>query len=173
MRLRDLWTRLRQGWASSGEEPPTVEYPKGEPREPPGEPAHRGYIPPGARPVIVKQEEARIGGIPGLVFRRREVVMRDDHNAKYSHYETNPVILACGCVVSSPRDVAGLSDVTRMPICRRCVRICLCGHRTAPAERVMLPGQGYLCIVCHAAMRKQQRRAAVLRFFLGCLVRRE
>ena len=131
-------------------------------------------FPPGLRPVLVKQEDAQIGGIPELTFRRREVSLRDENNAKYTQFETNPIILrGCGCMVTSPREVAYISNISGLPVCRRCAAKCVCGHKTAPNERVHIPDQGYLCTGCYMVLIKQQRKGRVVNLLFGSFFRRD
>ncbi len=174
MLIKRLLRRLADRWLGPSELVPLSPPPPGEAAPnvledaapPTGLPEQ-----PEVRAVLVKQEDAHVLGVPGLHFRRREVTTRDAQNAKYTHFETNPIVLGCGCMVSSPRDVAYISDISGRPVCRRCAKWCICGHKTAPTERVQIPEQGFLCIACHQALAKAQWKARIIRFFLGAFVK--
>jgi len=130
--------------------------------------------PAGTRPVLIRTETAHIPGVQDLRFVRREVRFRDDKEAKYSGFETTRVVLAgCNCVVSGPNDVAYMSDISGLPVCTKCARVCLCGHKVGPLERVMVEPGKFMCAVCYEAQRRRERWAVVGRVLLGPFVKRE
>ena len=124
--------------------------------------------PPGVQPVVIKTETATIPGLQALQFTRKTMVLKDEHNAKFEAFEINRNVLhGCGCVVTSPNDVAYLSDLTGLPVCRRCAATCVCGHKVAPSERVMLQPRIFICKVCHESQVQAERRSRFWRWLLG------
>lgn len=133
-----------------------------------------GGFPPGTRPVIMESEEAAMPGFPELRFRRTRCILRDQSNAKYTSFHTNRILLTgCNCFVSGPNEVAYLSDISGKPVCRRCATVCICGHKVAPNERVMVGRRSYLCNVCHDKEQRRQRMESVKQFILGPFIRRQ
>ena len=169
MSLRHLKERLRAAWrAFSGGQTPvqTMGYHF---EEPP--PQRDGGLPPGVEPVIVRSEEAEVVGAPYLHFVRTETTLRDKNNAKYTKKTTRPLILpGCGCMISGPAEVAYLSDLSGLPVCRRCASTCTCGHKVAPRERVRVADRTTICAVCYETACKQERRQRLIRFFIGPFV---
>lgn len=166
-----LRQRLRAAWQAFHGPPVAAGFMAGEPAQGmPGE-AAPGY-PPGTRPVVAKSQEVLVDGVPHLRFSRQEVLLRDENNAKITHTIVRPtILLGCGCMVSSPRDVAYLSDICGLPVCRRCATVCVCGHKVAPKERVMVAPRTFMCIVCARQQQKMQFRARLIRFLLGGFMR--
>lgn len=133
----------------------------------PGGDAPAGF-PPGTEPVLVESNEVNVAGAPGLHFAKRRVTLRGDKNAKYTQTQLNPLILAgCRCMVASPHDVAYLSDISNLPVCRRCAATCDCGHKVAPRERVRIGPRAYICVECLKVQQRAQRWEGIRQIFLG------
>ena len=171
MSLRELFRSIfrRRGQGSITINPAGPQFRAGpDPDAPPFSP------PNGTKPVLVRTETAHIPGVQDLRFVRREVRFRDDQNAKYSGFETTRVVLAgCGCVASGPNDVAYMSDISGLPVCTKCGRVCICGHKVGTMERVMVEPGKFICVVCHEQQRRRERWAAFWRMLFGPFVTRE
>lgn len=136
----------------------------------PGGDAPPAGFPPGTEPVLVESNEVNVAGAPGLHFAKRRVTLRGDKNAKYTQTQLNPLILAgCRCMVSTPHDVAYLSDISGLPVCRRCAATCDCGHKVAPRERVKIGPRAYMCIACFRMELRAKRWQGIRQLFLGSL----
>ncbi len=127
------------------------------------------FTPPaGTKPVLMRTETAHIPGVQDLRFVRREGRFRDANNAKYRGSETTRVILAgCHCVVSGPNDVAYMSDISGLPVCTKCARACLCGHKVGHLERKMIEPGKFICAVCYKKKRRKELWVALGRIFFG------
>jgi hypothetical protein len=169
----NIFERLRNLFRRSGQVNPMPDPTGPDPHigTAPGPDPAPFQIPPGMRPIIIKTEQANIPGPQPLSFRRREVILRDAQNAKYSMLEvTRQILPGCSHVVDGPSHVGGISDITGRYICDKCIRPChLCGRQTAPTERIPSPQGKYLfmCIICQAEVQKKERRAAFWHFILG------
>lgn len=129
-------------------------------------------IPPGLRPLVIKTQVAEIPGLQPMRFVRKVTVLRDDQRAKYESLEVTRIVLrGCGCLASGPDDVAYLSDITGLPVCVRCAKTCICGHKVAPSERVQIEPRLYMCSVCHAMLQKEERRRRFWRTLFGPFIR--
>lgn len=162
--LDGLRNILRRRGPDNDQTPPATPAPSPPPFTPP----------PGTRPVIVKTQTAHISGIQDLDFVKREIRFRDDQNAKYSESVVQPTVLdGCHCVVTSPHEVAYVSDISGLPVCAKCARVCICGHKVGPLERVMVEPGKFMCTACHDELRRKARWAAIGRFLLGSFVSQE
>lgn len=146
-------------------------------------------VPPGLRPVLTEDQQASIDGVQVLNYHRKTLHMKDPQNGKYRLYKKNAQILGgCGCVSSSPNDVAFLSQITGLPVCKECERtvarlraitrneVNICNHKVAPHELQRVEGYGYLCAYCMATYRKALRRKrlmGVASFFLSPLIKKD
>ena len=166
-RIRDMFRRRGQGNIPMNAADPGFQ-PGPDPAPPPFNP------PNGTTPVLIRTETAHIPGVQDLRFVRREVRFRDDQNAKYSGFETRREVLAgCNCVVSGPNDVAYMSDISGLPVCVKCARVCVCGHKVGTRERVMLEPGKFICVVCYEGQQRKERRAAIRSILLGPFIKRE
>lgn len=167
-----MWDRIRgmfrrRGLTNAPMNPPGPEF------QPGLEPDPQPFAPPnGTRPILVRTETAHIPGVQDLRFVRREVRFRDDQNAKYSGFETTRMVLAgCNCVVSGPNEVAYMSDISRLPVCTKCARVCICGHKVGPLERKMIAPSKFMCKVCYKRLRWKEFWAVLGRILLGPFVK--
>lgn len=160
-----LWQRMTSAWRAF-RQPQGMAVPAQPQREPEGQVPPE--FPPGTEPVIVESNVVNVGGFPDLQFVKRRMTLRDRNNAKYTQTQLNPLVLpGCGCVVSSPHDVAYVSDISGLPVCRRCASTCECGHKVAPRERVKIRPRSYMCVVCLKAEQRAQRWQGIKHIFLG------
>lgn len=170
-----IWERIRGIFRRRGQSniPMNPAGPDSQPGPDPGPPPFT--VPPGARPVLVNVEEAHIPGVQDLRFRRREIRFEDDRgDTEYSASEVSRVVLAgCGCVVSGPNEVAYLSALSGLPVCKHCAKMCQCGHKVAPTERVMVSTGVFLCVLCHEGLQRQERRAKFWRTIIGPFISQE
>ena len=167
-----IWDRFRGMFRRRGQgnipmNPAGPQFQAGHDPDPPP------FAPPaGTKPVLIRTETAYIHGVQDLRFVRREIRLRDDQNAKYSGFDTRREVLAgCHCVVSGPNDVAYMSDISGLPVCTRCARVCLCGHKVGTLERVMIEPGKFICIVCYEQQRRKERWATIRRILLGPFVK--
>ena len=137
------------------------------------QPRQGGYtVPPGTRPVVVDVHEASIDGVPDTVFRKVEGRFKGECDSEYALHQIHRVRLTgCGCYVLGPNDVAYLSEISGMPVCRRCAAICICGHKVAPSERVLIERRTFICKVCHEEQQHQLRWARIRRFLFGPFIK--
>ena len=137
------------------------------------DPAPPPFPPPfDTKPLLVRTETAHIPGLQNLKFISREVRMADDNEAKYSGREVIRVVLqGCHCVVSSPNEVAYLSDISGLPVCIRCSTLCLCGHKVAPSERKIIGPKQTICSACYKKKKRQELWAAIARLVLGPFIK--
>lgn len=138
--------------------------------------------PPGVRTVLTEDEQATIDGVQNLEYHRRTLHMKDGNNGKYRVFQKNSQILGgCGCVSGTPYDVAFLSQVTGLPVCKDCEKKIdrmramtrneenICNHKVAMHELRRVPGYGYVCPFCLVEFQKSMRKRrliGVATFFL-------
>lgn len=166
MLFQRLRERLASAWRAFNAQPHAAGADVGPDIEPDALPPPA--FPPGTHPVIIESNEVGVPGAPNIRFVRRKVILRDAHNAKLTQLQVQPVILTgCRCMVMGPNEVAYLSDLTGLPVCRRCAATCSCGHKVAPSERVRVAPRITICRVCYEEQRRQERVATLRRFFFG------
>ena len=172
MPILRFWSRVRAGWrafrSQNGEAnaPPFLDMGQFQREEQP--------FPPGLKPVIIKTDEATFDDIPGVRFRRSETRLRGEGDAQYRLNQVHRVRLpGCNCFVAGPNEVAYLSDISGLPVCRRCATVCICQHKVAPRERVMIGRRAFICKVCHEQQQRQLRREKLKQFLLGPFVVKE
>jgi hypothetical protein len=172
MPISGFWSRVRAGWQAFRSRP---EAGIGMPGFQQEQPRQEGFtFPPGTRPVIIKTEESTLDGMPHIRFKRGMARLRDRNNAKIMVFQTNRIRLpGCNCFVSGPNDVAYLSDISGLPVCRACASTCHCGHKVAPHERVLVARRAFVCRICHEAEQRQLRRTKILQFLLGPFIRED
>ncbi len=133
------------------------------------------HAPPGVRTVLTEDEQATINGVQNLEYHRRTLHMKDGNNGKYRVFQKNSQILGgCGCVSGTPYDVAFLSQVTGLPVCKDCEKKIdrmramtrneenICNHKVAMHELRRVPGYGYVCPFCLVEFQKTMRKRRLI-----------
>ncbi|VGO13901.1 hypothetical protein PDESU_02458 [Pontiella desulfatans] len=166
-------------WVANRLDPNRNQPPPAMPRPAPGNQHQAGggafHVPPGMHTVLTEDQQATVDGVQNLEYHRRTLHMKDGNNGKYRAFQKNSQILGgCGCVSSSPMDVAFLSQVTGLPVCKDCEKQInrmramtrneesTCNHKVAIHELRRVPGHGYMCPYCLVEFQKEARKRRLL-----------
>ena len=149
------------------------------PRPPPGNQNQAGgggfHVPPNMRTVLTEDQQVMIDGVPNLEYHRRTLHLKDSKNGKFRVFQKNtPTLAGCGCVSGSPNDVAFLSQITGLPVCKDCERKIdrmramvrneenICNHKVPMHELRRVPGYGYMCPYCLVDFQKSMRKRRLI-----------